>query len=173
MTARYYWPCISLGIKCCISTCNISEKSDLRHHALFGLPQSISISSQPFNVVMEFILELPIFKGYSNILVVKDKLSKCTNFVLTSTSINEKGTVIAKFRIPRQVIMDRDVRQTGRFQKEISNGMSLKQSLTTAYQPQANGQAKVSNQTFEISLHACIGLSRDNWALQLNSSAFS
>ena len=166
MTARYYWPCISLGIKCCISTCNISEKSDLRHHALFGLPQSISISSQPFNVVMEFILELPIFKGYSNILVVKDKLSKCTNFVLTSTSINEKGTVIAKFRIPRQVIMDRDVCQTGRFQKEISNGMSPKQSL-------ANGQAKVSNQTFEISLHACIGLSRDNWALQLNSSAFS
>jgi hypothetical protein len=74
--------------------------------------------------------------------------------------------VIAKFGIPRQVIMDRDVRQTGRFRKEISNGMSLKQSL-------ANGQAKVLNQTFEIFLHACIGLSRENWALQLNSSAFS
>jgi hypothetical protein len=46
--------------------------------------------------------------------------------------------------------------------------MSLKQSLTTAYQPQADEQAKVSNQMLEISLHVYIELSKNNWALQLD-----
>jgi hypothetical protein len=95
---------------------------------------------------MEFTPELPVSKGYKNILVGKDKLATYINFIPTSTSIAKRGTVITKFGIPRQVIMDRDIRRTGMFWKESSN---------------------------EISLHACIGLARDNRALQLNASAFS
>ena len=74
---------------------------------------------------MDFIRELPNSKGYDNILVIMDKLAMYTIFIPTSTSITEKGTaerhVIAKFGIPRQVIMDRDIRWTGEFWKENSN----------------------------------------------------
>src|ERR1700677_1462706 len=57
----YCWLQTSLGIKHCIYTRNISEKSDPRRHALFGLPQSIPIPSLPFEVMtMDFIPELLI-----------------------------------------------------------------------------------------------------------------
>jgi hypothetical protein len=137
-TATYRWPCKSLGIKNCISTHNISGKSDSRRHVLFRLPQSVPISSQPFEaVIVEFTPELPVSKGYENILVVMDKLATYTNFIPTSTSIAQGRAVIAKFGIPRQVIVDRDIRRTGRFWMESSN---------------------------KISLQACSGLSRDNRA---------
>src|ERR1700685_1791971 len=146
-TATYHWPCKSLGIKNCVSTHNISGKSDLRQHVLFGLPQSIPIPSIPFEVVtMEFIPELPMSEEYEDILIVKVKLATNVNFILTSTSIAERRAVTAKFGIPRQVIMDRDVHWTGRFWKERSN---------------------------KISLQACIGLSGDNQVVQPNASAFS
>jgi hypothetical protein len=95
---------------------------------------------------MEFIPKLPISGEYEDILIVKVKLATNANFIPTSTSIAERRAVTAKFGIPRQVIMDRDVRRTGRFWKESSN---------------------------KISLQACIGPSRDNWAVQPNASAFS
>ena len=44
-TATYHWPRKSLGIKNCVSAHNISGKSDPRRHVLFGLPQSVPISS--------------------------------------------------------------------------------------------------------------------------------
>ena len=79
---------------------------------------------------MNFIPELPNCEGYNNILVIMDKLTKYAIFIPTSTSITEKGTaerhVIAKFRILRQVIMDRDIHWTGEFWKEISNQMGMK-----------------------------------------------
>src|SRR6202042_3534240 len=81
-----------------------------------------------------------------DILIVKDKLATNANFIPTSTSIAKRRTVIAKFGIPRQVIMDRDVHQTGRFWKESSN---------------------------KISLQACIGLFGDNRAVQPTALAFS
>jgi len=147
MTATYHWPRKFLGIKNCVSAHNISGKSDPRQHVLFGLPQSVPISSQPFEaVIVEFTPELPVSKGYENILVVMDKLATYTNFIPTSTSIAQGRAVIAKFGIPRQVIVYRDIRRTGRFWMESSN---------------------------KISLQACSGLSRDNRAFQHNVSAFS
>ena len=125
---------------------------------------------------MNFIPELPNCEGYNNILVIMDKLTKYAIFIPTSTSITEKGTaerhVIAKFRILRQVIMDRDIHWTGEFWKEISNQMGVKRSLTTAYQPQAKQQTKVL-QALEISLHGYIRPSRVGWVLHLNALAFS
>ena len=64
---------------------------------------------------MDFIPKLLISKEYNNVLVTKDKLVIYANFVPTSTSITERGTVIAKFGILRRGIVDKDNRRKGRF----------------------------------------------------------
>src|ERR1700683_4701957 len=51
--------------------------------------------------------------------------------------------------------------------------MGMKQALTMAYHPQADGQTEVMNQTLEISLRAYIGPNRDNWVSSLDSLALS
>jgi hypothetical protein len=87
---------------------------------------------------MEIIPERPISKEYDNVLVIKDKVAKYTNFIPTSTSIAGRSMIIAKFGIPRPVIMNRDICQTGRFWEKIANRMGLKRSLTTTYQLQTD-----------------------------------
>ena len=51
--------------------------------------------------------------------------------------------------------------------------MGMKQALTTAYHPQADGQTEIMNQTLKISLRAYIGPNRDNWVSSLDRLALS
>ena len=89
----FYWPRMSRDIKRYVSTCDICQKAKPRRHAPVGMLQSILIPSQPFEVVsMDFIPELPESKGYDNILVIVDTLTKYTLFILTTTTITKKGT---------------------------------------------------------------------------------
>jgi len=108
---------------------------------------------------MDFIPELPGSSRYDDILVIIDKLMKYTIFIPTTTMITEKGTaelffqhMITQYRIPRQVISDRDTQWKGEFWKKICDWMGMKRALTTAYHPQAAGQTKIMNQTLEIFL---------------------
>ena len=181
IAAIYYWPRMSRDIKKYIGTCNISQKTKLRHHVPIGMLQPIPIPSQPFEVVsMDFIPELPESSRYNNILVIIDKLTKYAIFILTTTSITKKGTaelffrhMIAQYGIPRQVISDWDVWWRGKFWKEICDQMGMKRALTMAYYPQANEQTKIMNQMLEISPRAYIGPDWDDWVLSLDGLALS
>jgi len=181
IAAIYYWPRMSRDIKKYVGTCDICQKAKPRRHAPVGMLQPIPIPSQPFEVVsMDFIPELPVSNGYDNVLVIVDKLTKYALFILTTTTITEKGTaelffhhIITQYGIPRQVISDRDTRWKGEFWKEICNRMGIKRSLTTAYHPQADGQTEIMNQTLEISLRAYIGPDRDDWTSSLDGLALS
>ena len=46
-------------------------------------------------------------------------------------------------------------------------------SITTAYHPQADGQTEVLNQSLEISLHAYVGPSRNDWVNYFDTLALS
>ena len=118
--------------------------------------------------------------GFDNILVIVDKLTKYAIFILTTISVTEVETaelffhhIISKFGIPQQVITDRDARWRGEFWKEISKRMGMVRSLTTAYHPQADGQTEVLNQSLEISLHAYVSPSRNDWVSYLNALRLS
>ena len=93
ITSVYYWPRMSRDIKRYVGTCNICQKTKPRRHAPVGMLQPIPIPSQPFEVVtMDFIPELPECKGFDNVLVIVDKLTKYAIFIPTTTTITEKAT---------------------------------------------------------------------------------
>lgn len=116
ISTTYYWPRMSRDIKIFVNTCDICQKTKPRRHGPVGLLQPIPIPTQPFEVVsMDFIPELPISNGFNNILVIVDKLTKYAIVIPTTTRVTEEETaklffkhIISKFRIPRQVISDRD-----------------------------------------------------------------
>ena len=181
ISTTYYWPRMSREIKTFMNTCDVCQKTKPRRHGPMGLLQSISIPSQPFEVVsMDFIPELPISGEFDNILVIIDKLTKYVIFVPTNTRVTEEETarlffkhVISKFRIPRQVISERDTRWRGDFWKEICRLMGMRRSLTTSYHPQADGQTEILNQGLEISISTYIGPDRDDWSKMLDALALS
>ena len=126
---------------------------------------------------MDFILELSLSSNFDNILVIVDKLTKYNIFIPTTISVTEVETAklffhhkISKFSIPQQVITDRDARWKGEFWKEICKRMGVIRSLTMTYDPQANGQTEVLNQSLEIYLHAYISPSKNDYLDALEPS---
>ena len=51
----------------------------------------------------------------------------------------------------------------GAFWESICKQMGIKQALTTAYHPQADGQTEIMNQILEIAIRAYINSERDDW----------
>jgi hypothetical protein len=181
IASTYYWPRMSRDIKQYTSTCDICQKSKPRRHAPIGMLQPIPIPQHPFEVVtMDFIPELPVSKGFDNILVIVDKLTKYAIFIPTTVEINEVETaklffnrVVAEYGIPRQVITDRDTRWKGDFWKEVCRLLGTQRSLTTSYHPQTDGQTEIMNQGLEIALRAYVGPDRDDWSDKLDGLALS
>jgi transposase InsO family protein len=184
LSSKFYWPSMSREIKRYIATCDVCQKIKPKRHGPVGLLQPIPIPTQPFEVIsMDFITKLPITKGgFNSILVIVDKLTKYALFIPTVTSLNEEGCarlffhhVVSKFGLPRQIISDRDVQWRGDFWKEICRLMGMRQSLTTAYHPQANGQTEIVNQYLEIVLRAYVGSEdrKERWDKYLDALSLS
>jgi hypothetical protein len=124
ISSIHYWP---REIKIFVNTCDICQKFKPRKHGPVRLLNPIPIPSQPFEVVsMDFIVNLPESEGRNSILVIVDKLMKYAMFIPMVTTIGEVGTaelfskhMVSKFRMPHQIISDRDARWKGNFWEEI------------------------------------------------------
>ena len=172
LASVYFWPRMSREIKKFITTCDICQRAKIKKHAPYGLLKSIPIPSRPFEVItMDFIPELPkTAKGYDNVLVIVDKLTKFGIFIPTDITLSTPDAaklvfenVFSKFGIPRQIIADRDSKWTSDFWKEICEQLKIKRALTTAYHPQADGQTEILNQVLETAFRCYVRPERNDW----------
>ncbi|EUC56265.1 Ty3/Gypsy polyprotein/retrotransposon, putative [Rhizoctonia solani AG-3 Rhs1AP] len=181
MASIYYWPRMMKAIEEYVTTCDPCQKAKPDYRGQRGFLQPIPIPSQPFEVVtMDFIMDLPISKGYNAILTIVDKLTKYAFFLPCVTTINEEETaklfydnVWIHYGLPRQVITDRDSRWTGSFWEHLTTLVGIQRSLTTAYHPQADGQSEVMNQTLEVGIRCFVEPTLDNWSDLLNGFTFA
>jgi transposase InsO family protein len=99
---------------------------------------------------MDFIVKLPMSKGYDSILTITDH--DCTKAVILlpcKETIDAPG-VAALFKervfpfvgIPKKVITDRDTRFTSSFFRELCKQLRVEQAMASAYHPQTDGQSE-------------------------------
>ena len=81
---------------------------------------------------MDFIMDLPESNGYNAILVIVDKLTKYAFFLPCRTTINEEETaklfyehIVMHYRLPLQIITDRDSRWTGVFWEDLCHRLGI------------------------------------------------
>jgi hypothetical protein len=109
---------------------------------------------------MDFITGLPTSARQNDaIMVVVDKLSKSTHFILiksTCKSINITNIFMKDIFIlhgmPKEIVSDRDTKFTSNFWKSLMVGLETKLLFITAYHPQTNGQTERVNQILEYML---------------------
>ncbi len=73
-------------------------------------------------------------------------------------------TLFPHYRLPRQVISDRDTWITAKLIKEWCNTLGIEQNISTAYHPQTDGQSERANQWVEQYLWMFINHQQNNWA---------
>ena len=85
---EYTWPGIRTMVKDYIQSCTTCAQSKAPCHHPYGLLKQLPIPEKPWNsILMDFIEQLPLSSGSTAILVVVDRLSKQSIFILTHDTI--------------------------------------------------------------------------------------
>jgi len=113
-------------------------------------------------------------------MVVVDKLSKATHFILVKSTykvINIVDIFMKEvFRlhgIPKVISSDRDVKFTGNFWKSLFKCLNTKLNFSTAYHPQTDGQTKRVNQVLEDMLRMYVMDQPGKWEDYLHLEEFA
>ena len=102
-------------------------------------------------------MELPLTKnGHTAILVFVDRLTKMVHLVPTTTDVSAEGTaklyvdnVFRHHGLQDEFVSDRDVRFTSRFWQQVLSLVGTRQSMSTAFHPQSDGQTERVNTVLE------------------------
>jgi hypothetical protein len=174
---RYYFPKMKQIIKEHIDTCIECCINKPSRHRPYGEMGEYRIPEAPFQeVAMDWIVKLPLSKDpltqvkFDSIMVIVDRFTKYAKFVpyLEKSSTEALAYsftkhIIADHGMPKSIISDRDKWLTSNFWQSLMKSMGSKQVMTSAYHPQANGQAERLNQTLEQYLRHYLNVKQDNW----------
>lgn len=93
---------------------------------------------------MDFIVGLPKSKGYEVLMIVVDRLSKYSYFILLKHRFNAKGVADSFMRnvvhlhgVPRSIVSDRDPIFLNAFCTELFRLHGTKLAMGSAYHPES------------------------------------
>ena len=153
----FNWPNLQEFVLECIQSCNICGRNKARHHKPYKLLKQLPIPPRPWeSILMDFIEQLPLSEGYTDILVVIDQLTKQALFIPTIRLLDAAMLaelfikhVFSKHGVPSHIISNRGTEFVSKFFRSLANALDMKLHFTSWYHPEANGQTECTNQTLE------------------------
>ena len=131
---HFFWPKLKADIAMFITKCQECQLFKDKHQRPSGLVQPLPIPEWKCEVIsMDFIIGLPKRKKHNDsIFVVIEKLSKSAHFIpvkLTYKAMNIADIFLKEiFRlcgIPKSIILDRDIKFTGKFWRTLFSGLEM------------------------------------------------
>ena len=105
---------------------------------------------------MDFIKKLPPSSGFDTILVIVDRLSKQSIFILTHNTITSTELaklfmihLFSKHGVPFHVTSNQGSEFVSSFFQTLSKALDMRLHFTSGYHPEGNGQTKHTNQTLK------------------------
>ena len=179
---HFWWPTIRKDVAAYVAACPSSQLNKASTQKPAGLLQPLPIPDYPWqSVSMDLITQLPCTaRGHTAIVVFVDRLTKMVHFIPTQTKLSAiqfahlfVDKVFCRHGLPETIVSDRDPRFTAAFFKEICRLLGMKQSMSTAFHPQTDGQTERTNRTLEEMLRHFVGPSQDDWDLKLPCAEFA
>ena len=148
-------------VKSFVQACDLCQRTKAERQHKRGLLEPLTIPKRKWqSVSMDWVVGLPLVyrhgRDYDAVLVFTDRATKMVHLVPTSKTETAEDTaelfiqnVVRLHGLPRSLHSDRDTRITSHFWQQICRVLDIRARSTTAYHPQANGQAERSNQTMK------------------------
>ncbi|WVZ17267.1 hypothetical protein V8G54_010249 [Vigna mungo] len=152
LMANFYWHTIRRDVKAFVEQCVTCQQTKLPTHSQPGLLQPIAPPSHCWeDLSLDFIIDLPPYKGFTTILVVVDRFSKGAHFGMLPRSFTASNVaqlfvdIVCKHHgLPHSLISDRDPIFLNHFWQELFHLSGNKLRMSTAYHPQTDGQIEPS-----------------------------
>ena len=144
------------------------------------MPQTPILICEIFDVWgIDFMGPFPSSCGYAYILLAVDYVSKWVEAKATKTDDANavvgfvKANIFSRFGIPRAIISDQGSHFCNRMVQALLRKYGVHHRIATAYHPQTNGQAKVSNREVKSILEKTVNPGRKDWSLRLEDALWA
>jgi len=148
-------------------------KSDKGSKAICGEMRSVPEDEK-------FITKLPMPKEHDSILVVCDRFSKMSHFVVTTEKTMAEGlarwfkdNVWKLHGLLESVISDKGLQFAAGLTKEFNKMLGIETKLSMAYHPQTDSQMKRTNQELEQYSKMYVNHRQNNWSEWLATAEFA
>ena len=129
---------------------------------------------------MDFIKKLSMSDGSNTILVIIDRLTKQSIFILTINTITSPMLaklfflhVFSKHGVPSHVTSDHSMEFVSAFFRSLGKVLDMKLHFTSGYHPEGNGQTERTNQTLKQYLQVYCNYQQSNWSNLLPIAEFA
>jgi len=174
---HYFWPRARPWVEQYVKGCAICQQNKnltyKAHTPLYKI--TVPKNAPPFTqIAMDLITGLPKSRGFDSILTIVDHgCSRGTIFLPCQSMVT--GPQITQmyyqhmypwFRLPSQIISDRDPRFISHFGKSLAKELGVTWNLSTAYHPQMDGLSERKNQWVEQFLQL-VANNQEDWSTVL------
>nr|KAJ0214370.1 hypothetical protein LSAT_V11C400225310 [Lactuca sativa] len=141
------------------------------------MPQNPILVCKIFDVWgTDFMGPFPVSFGKIYILLVVDYVSKRVEAKATRSDDAKtvieflKSNIFVRFGVPRALISDRGTHFCNKMMEALLKKYNVTHRFSTAYHPQTNGQAEVSNREVKSILEKTVNPTRKDWSLRLDDA---
>ncbi|CAM8982831.1 unnamed protein product [Rhodiola kirilowii] len=144
------------------------------------MPQVPILVNEVFDIWgIDFMGPFPVSCGYSYILVAVDCVSKWVE--AKATRCDDDKTVIdflrtnifCRYGVPKAIISDQGTHLCNRMMASTLKRYHVHHRTSTAYHPQTNGQAEISNREIKGILEKMVGPTRKDWSQRLDEALWA
>ncbi|KAL4304561.1 hypothetical protein GQ457_10G010670 [Hibiscus cannabinus] len=179
LQSGFYWPTLHKDAQLfcqqcdrCQRTGNISKRNEM--------PLQNILEVELFDVWgIDFMGPFPSSVGNLYILLAVDYVSKWVEAVATTHNDAKtvqqfiKKNIFTRFGTPRVIISDEGRHFDNRSIAAALRKLGINHKLSTAYHPQTNGQAEVSNREIKSILEKVVNPNRKDWSLRLDDALWA
>ncbi|KAL2237448.1 UNVERIFIED_CONTAM: Retrovirus-related Pol polyprotein from transposon [Sesamum indicum] len=128
---------------------------------------------------IDFMGPFPSSFGKSYIILGVDYVSKWIEAKATRTDDAKtvidfvKTNIFSRYGMPRAIISDRGTHFCNKMVSALFKKYNVTHRVSTAYHPQTNGQAKVSNREIKSILEKTINPNRKDWSVRLDDALWA
>ena len=157
VTRNYWWPGVTKEVKRYMEGYDQCQRMKNRAEMLAGKLRPNEVPERPWqHILVDFITKLQMSKGHDSILVVCDRFSKMSHFVVTTekTTAEElarlfRDNVWKLHGLPKSVISNRGPQFAAGLTKELNKMLGIETKLSMAYHLQTDRQTERMNQELE------------------------
>ncbi|KAJ9559628.1 hypothetical protein OSB04_004788 [Centaurea solstitialis] len=179
LQSGFFWPTIfkdsfEFVKKCdrCQRTGNVSQRNEMSLNNILEV--------ELFDVWgIDFMEPFPMSLHNQYILVAVDYVSKWVEAIAcprndTKTVINFlHKNIFVRFGTPRALISDEGTHFVNRMLSAVLNKYNIQHRIATAYHPQTNGLAELSNREIKSILEKVVKPNRKDWSLKLDDALWA
>jgi len=148
VTRNYWWPEVTRDVGRYVERCDLCQRMKNRMEEVAGKLKLSEVPEKPWTyLIVNFITKLPLVAGKDAILVVCDRLSKMTHFMVTTeeTTAEELARLFRDnmwklHGLPESMVSDRRPQFAAELTRELNKILEIETRLLTVFYPQTDGQ---------------------------------